>query len=167
MSHIPQQQPETSGGKRGTSKLGNPISRHPSPRKVADQCEGEGHCRVEVCATDVPKGIDHHGDDEAKNQPNSNMGHLSTRKRVDHDGSTASKDQTKCPNAFCHVGSPLLAILCPASFRRGSIFYMLFNHFITHVFSVSFFSSSVVYPFPACSSGRSERFLPPVFGERT
>src|SRR5579883_2011631 len=69
MSHIPQQQPETSGGKRGTSKLGNPISRHPSPRKVADQCEGEGHCRVEVCATDVPKGIDHHGDDEAKTSP--------------------------------------------------------------------------------------------------
>src|SRR5438552_9196764 len=102
MRYAPKQKSQASCRNQCSHKLRNPVTNEPPQREVTGQHKSKRHYWIEMRPTDMPKSIDHYGDNHTKDQPNTYMRDLPMCKRIDHDGPTSGKNQTKSAQPLCN-----------------------------------------------------------------
>src|SRR5436305_14149825 len=73
---------------------------------MARDHEGKRDRWIEMRSTDMPKCVDHGGDDETKNETHTKMRNLTLREGINHYGSTSCKDKTKGADALRDTRHP-------------------------------------------------------------
>ena len=78
---------------QGTCDLGGDVAWQRCPREAPCHSEAKRHSGIQMRTANVPKGIDHGHDDEAKRQRNTCMADDAAADVIDDDGTGARKNE--------------------------------------------------------------------------
>jgi hypothetical protein len=124
VSGVSQQQTQRKGCGNGSDYLREPVAGHAMQREMAGNYESECDSGIEMRPADVTGRIDHRGDHQPEDKPDTHMRHLAVREGIDHDRPTPRKDECECANAFgdtCRHEGNMLVRRILAIRRVGSL----------------------------------------------
>ncbi len=93
MGHIAKQEAQAEDCGARPDALGQPVAGQSLDREVTGDDEPQRDGGVLVGAAHVPGRIDHGRDNEAKDEPDADMGDLAARQAISHNGPTSREHQ--------------------------------------------------------------------------